>query len=914
MWSSILIGLLRAIRRYSACSVPRVPEDTSIPVQTVGTGARAFSLSSVLCAAVVILVCLTPTTAMAASGSFTWSSAKLVDHEAPLATGAGFADISCPSTSFCVGVSSLGNIYTSSTPSTPASWSLASSQPPTRALACPTSNLCLGIDYAHVYSTQTPTAAGAWQAAQIVAPTDTATLADIACPTASLCVAIAGNDVFSTTTPTGTATAWQRVTTNAVSGLRAISCASATLCAAVDGAGNALVSTTPTGAASTWVKTAASAGTLDDISCSSASLCVAVDAFSRAYVASNPAGGGPWTQQHIDNFDNVLGNTTQLISCTPTGFCLVQDDLGNIVTSSNPAGGAATWTLANVDGTTSLTASGCPSATLCVLSDQDGSLLTSTNPAGGSAAWTTKGTKIDGSNVPTHPTCPGTGLCLFVDRAGIVWSTTNPADAAQPWTSAKIDPGHALVGLTCASPTSCVTVDEDGGVFASSNPSGGIGAWTARAQVATHLIGVDCPTSTFCLAVDPAGKGVTSTNPAGGAATWTAPTQIADGSTGPLLGVTCSSSAFCLAYSGQKVVTSTTPATTSWTASVAVDQALADVVAGNTITKVTCVSPSACLAVGAFENGYHTSTPAQATWPLLTFTDGSVNDIACATAIACFALLPGGQFYTATDAFSATSHWTAATSLERSNWSSVDCPTEQLCVALDQAGKVSVGSLSAAPTDTTPPSIVVSTPAEGQHFAQGAAVTAQFTCDDGAGSGVASCSGPASVDTGSAGAKTFTVTTTDVSGNAASKTVNYVVDAPTVVPPPVVPPVVPPIVPPVVPPTVAPVVSLPSGAISLTASSAGVLIVTKLACTGKSTCAGTAKLTVKSGPKLMLLAKSSYSIAAGTTGKLKLKLSPAGKKLLKKAHGKLKATLTLTPNNSSQKAISKAITVRAHTT
>ncbi|MDP2711591.1 MAG: hypothetical protein Q8O56_10265, partial [Solirubrobacteraceae bacterium] len=109
---------------------------------------------------------------------------------------------------------------------------------------------------------------------------------------------------------------------------------------------------------------------------------------------------------------------------------------------------------------------------------------------------------------------------------------------------------------------------------------------------------------------------------------------------------------------------------------------------------------------------------------------------------------------------------------------------------------------TAPPGDTTPPSITITTPTEGQRFTQGQSVASAFTCvDDPGGSGVQTCDGPATVDTSTVGARQFTVTASDQAGNTASTIVNYVVDSPPVSPPPPVPPpVVPPPVPPAPPP------------------------------------------------------------------------------------------------------------------
>ena len=84
----------------------------------------------------------------------------------------------------------------------------------------------------------------------------------------------------------------------------------------------------------------------------------------------------------------------------------------------------------------------------------------------------------------------------------------------------------------------------------------------------------------------------------------------------------------------------------------------------------------------------------------------------------------------------------------------------------------------APPSDTTPPTIQIERPSDGQTFALGGSVDSSFTCADIGGSGVANCSGPATIDTGAVGAHRFTVTATDNFGNAAARSVGYTVAAP----------------------------------------------------------------------------------------------------------------------------------------
>lgn len=88
----------------------------------------------------------------------------------------------------------------------------------------------------------------------------------------------------------------------------------------------------------------------------------------------------------------------------------------------------------------------------------------------------------------------------------------------------------------------------------------------------------------------------------------------------------------------------------------------------------------------------------------------------------------------------------------------------------DKAGNLaSAGPISGNKVDKKAPTIAITTPANTVYLLN-QSVAASFTCQDG-GSGVASCNGSApngsNVDTISAGAKTFTVSSADNAGNAA---------------------------------------------------------------------------------------------------------------------------------------------------
>jgi len=77
--------------------------------------------------------------------------------------------------------------------------------------------------------------------------------------------------------------------------------------------------------------------------------------------------------------------------------------------------------------------------------------------------------------------------------------------------------------------------------------------------------------------------------------------------------------------------------------------------------------------------------------------------------------------------------------------------------------------------DMTPPVINITTPQDGDIYLLDQIVTAEWSADDGNGTGVASESETVPIDTSTVGEKTFEVTAEDYAKNTATETVNYVV-------------------------------------------------------------------------------------------------------------------------------------------
>jgi hypothetical protein len=99
--------------------------------------------------------------------------------------------------------------------------------------------------------------------------------------------------------------------------------------------------------------------------------------------------------------------------------------------------------------------------------------------------------------------------------------------------------------------------------------------------------------------------------------------------------------------------------------------------------------------------------------------------------------------------------------------------------AKDNAGNVSTNKTLTIRLDKTGPTITLTTPVNGATYKVKQKVTADYTCSDTGGSGIASCTGTVAngknIDTSKAGTYTFTVTAVDVAGNTTTRSVTYTV-------------------------------------------------------------------------------------------------------------------------------------------
>jgi Divergent InlB B-repeat domain len=266
------------------------------------------------------------------------------------------AAISCPSTGMCVAVDKGGNaevttaLASCNTTTCAPAWTEETKIDTTQASAtspsaltgidCPTTTLCVAVDYIGDAMIASNPETTPWKTAASVASGEP--LAGVGCDAALACITIDGagdgevDDSLTASTPS-----WSPPQTIVPSGASAISCvaASTALCAVTDDSGDIATTTDPAAATPSWTSQTVDAGqALTAISCPTVGSCVAGDASGDAVIG-------------YGDFLAVLlpGAGTGSVTGTgagATGNCPSQCDTGypsstNVTLTESPAGGSA---------------------------------------------------------------------------------------------------------------------------------------------------------------------------------------------------------------------------------------------------------------------------------------------------------------------------------------------------------------------------------------------------------------------------------------------------------------------------------------------------------------------------------------------------------------------------------------------
>jgi len=178
--------------------------------------------------------------------------------------------------------------------------------------------------------------------------------------------------------------------------------------------------------------------------------------------------------------------------------------------------------------------------------------------------------------------------------------------------------------------------------------------------------------------------------------------------------------------------------------------------------------------------------------------------------------------------------------------------------------------------DTTPPAITITSPARHQTLNLGQKVTPSYSCNDGTGTGVDTCTGPSTVNTNLYGTLQYTVSATDYAGNTDTKTITYLVE---------------------LPPTLQ----------SLgTVSNKGVVSL-KLHCPSSVACVGSAGLVA--GKPALIIGGTGFYVRPGGTGLVRLPLTGTGWRMFRAAKWRLGATLAIVPSGAGSKSITRKVTL-----
>jgi hypothetical protein len=696
-------------------------------------GSRRIGLSFAgwVAAAVASGTLASTTVALVTSPPLTWSSPKLIDPGPT--TPPQLDGVSCPSASLCVAVDRVGNAMSSTRPTGGASaWKLTrTSATDMLSVSCPSSGLCVAVNPdGNIISAADPTGnAGMWSSHRIIGFGPH--LLDVSCPSVDLCVAVGyGGDVWTSTEPRGDIRAWTAAEVDEYP-LYAVSCPSVSLCVAVDGFGQVVTSSDPTGGKAAWHVADIDPGhAILAVSCASASLCVAVDEHGDVSSSTKPTGGAvAWMTAEVTS-EHAISS----VSCPSERLCVAGGESGDILASTYPTGGVGAWSVSHVAEYV-LSGVSCPSEALCVAIDEYGDVLTSTEPA--STHWTTA--RVDASTLPplVSVSCTSASLCVASDNVfvpptcrlckngqtyGDVATSTDPISGMSGWRVERYTAVAApLLGVSCPSSSLCVGAGE-GLVSASSDPLGGAGTWFEELgwvhpvlfEPETEYFGpsgaVSCASASLCVAdgdsFNDFNKLLTSVDPTGGEMQWHEVNSAHIKGTGnkvappykhaPILGVSCVSASLCVAVDAAgNVLTSVDPTSSESTWMVAPVDA-------RPLDGISCPSEGLCVAVDASGDIVSSTNPAggSAAWTVSSVDSAHrLTAVSCATGLSlCVAVDDEGDVLVSTDPTGGSGAWSvhdvdSSPSVSRA-LTAVSCPSQELCVAVDDAGYAVIGVVS----------------------------------------------------------------------------------------------------------------------------------------------------------------------------------------------------------------------------
>jgi hypothetical protein len=483
---------------------------------------------------------------------------------------------------------------------------------------------------------------------------------------------------------------------------------------------------------------------------------------------------------------------------------------------------------------------------------------------------------ISGLSCPTVTTCVAASASPIVQDDG---PSFEPASDPDPLSEEN--------AVSCAPRTDfCMFVDVNGGAFTYDN--GSFGTLT-NMDANNELDSVSCPASGFCMAID---HNNTVFKYSGGAWDNGTPLDLGGHSFSNFVNVSCASTTFCIALAatsdGELYYTWNG---TSWSG----PSSPFDTAGGYTVS-LSCTSTTFCVETDEAGNASVFSGSGWSTPQNVDNTTATPRLYSSCVGTSCVGLDFNDNFVATSDGSTWSSPVNIHASTLISGIESLACASATLCVAGDGLGNATTYAIPPAPTTPT----LTGTGTVGQTLTLTHASVQNppvwyddqwFRCDN---PDTTCANDPISTSTSG-----YTLVAADAGEYIdARETVGFGFDeegflAGDHLVSNIVGPITTASGPPPPPPPTPGRIKFTG---SVSTSKAGVVTIS-LSCTG-GRCTGTVKLT--SGKTI---GSAGYTLAAGQTVKITVKLTSAGKKLLKKHKGRLSVKLVITPSNGAPTTI-----------
>lgn len=569
-------------------------------------------------------------------------------------------------------------------------WSIANGAAPQISsisqITCPTTDFCVAVtSLTSLLGSITTSVDGGNNWVIQTVPSTLSYIAGVDCPSTNFCVAV-GQSVSNTGEviySTDEGVTWSVATLpGGIYALNGISCTSSSFCMAVGFQTNSGEVITSINGGVTWNADTIPTSAINPtgVSCVGTGFCEVIGSNSSgSFTMYTNNSGASWSQGGIPNPSDSLYS----IQCITANDCLLTGSefnqsssaySGMILQSTNFG---VSWSALTIPASVTFVESiSCIDANSCVATGATSNQIISIQTNNGGATW---GINQFATNVNELLTvsCSSSTICIVGgdetnsgNSIGAIFRSNNFGGS---WTPIPLEQGAGLLdSVSCTGPLFCVTVGAGGasGAVVQYSTNGG-STWSTSSVPAgiNWLYAVNCPTSSLCIAggyeynsstQQTSGVIIYSTD---SAQTWslaTVPTNV-----GLIDGISCTGQTFCAAVGNTSnstqsglVLLSTTQGT-SWTNS--------PLPAGtSSFSGVSCVGSGFCVAAGQVTGANTgvasgitaTTTDGGTTWTLGTtpINSGYLNGVYCSSTTTCLSVgsnnsqtSSAGVIYSSTD-------------------------------------------------------------------------------------------------------------------------------------------------------------------------------------------------------------------------------------------------------------------------